>query len=64
MSKATYIGHWPGKSTRVCDLHKIQMQNVAQAMGIPPIFFQKIQEDDTNTVCENCRNDPKTNSSI
>jgi hypothetical protein len=60
--KAKYIAHWPGRDTSICEQHRTQMENIAAAMGMPPVSFTKMDESVPPTVCDNCKNDPKTNS--
>ena len=60
--KAEYIAHWPGQDTAICERHKAQMENIAAAMGMPPVSFTAVDENADPVVCDNCKNDPKTNS--
>ena len=55
MSKATYMGHWPGKDTPVCDKHKKKMAGIAMLMGFPVTYTKLKPESDL--VCLNCMNE-------
>lgn len=51
--KATYIVHWPGKSTPACDDHKKQLEGLGVVMGIRVASTPVAN----NQECTNCANE-------
>ena len=58
--QADFLVHWPGKSVHVCSMHGVQLQNIADAMGLKLMMTHA----EPGAQCENCLNELKKNGII